>query len=289
MKNDHFYGLPFLALLQISPSYAVDLQPGEIQAPKSGINFVQLAYQYSKRGDRYSHGEKQSGDTAIQSTQVQIRLGHSFEISQYPALVYVQTPIGYVHPEGSLSRFEGDAGVGDTTFLQAIWPYANRETRTYLGIGTYLIIPTGSYHPERSFNVGENRYRWTLQVGYQTALAERLHAMAAVDASWFSENDEFGQRRDTLKRQVLYVGQMGLRHNINSSYALGATYFFTTGGETRINGVDRDDKMRLHRYQVSGIVNFSFGQVTLQYGNDLETENGYIEDQRWILRYTKSW
>jgi len=282
------YGFSILIIWQISCSYAIDLQPGEIYAPKPGLKVVQLAYQYSERGDRYLHGTKQSGDPAIHNSQVQIRLGRSFEIGKYPAFFYAQTPLGYVHPKGSLSHLAGDSGVGDTVLMQALWPYANRETQTYIGIAAYLFIPTGDYRSERNFNNGENRYRWALQAGYQAPLTQQLHWMVAVDANWFGENDDFGRRHETLSRRVLYAGQYGLRYNFNEHYALGATYFQTVGGETRVNGLGRQDRVQLHRYQLSGIARFSFGNITLQYGNDLKTENGYLEERRWILRYSKS-
>jgi hypothetical protein len=285
--NHYLYYPPLLTLLQISSSHAIDLQPGEVRAPKSGINFAQLTYQYSQRGDRYSHGQPQTTDTAIQTTQLQVRFGHSFAISKYPAVFYIQTPLGHIRPEKSLSRFEGDSGVGDTSFMQAFWPYANHDTQTYFGLATYLIVPTGSYSPTRAFNVGENRYRWALQAGYQTQLLTGLHGMGVADVTWFGDNEEVGQSQQTLEQQALYAGQVSLRYDFNPRYALGANYFYTTGGETSLNGVNRDDTTQLHRYQLTGIANFAFGRLTLQYGSDLDTENGYIEDQRWILRYTK--
>jgi hypothetical protein len=106
MKKHHFGGLPFLVLLASSPIYAINLPPGDVRAPKPGINFIQLTYQRSQRGDRYLQGEKQPGDSAIQATQVQVRLGRSFELGGYPAVSYAQTPMGYIHPKGLLSRWD---------------------------------------------------------------------------------------------------------------------------------------------------------------------------------------
>lgn len=287
MKTHYLYLPSLLTLLPVPFSHAIDLQPGEVRAPKPGINFVQFSYQSSQRGDRYSHGDKQSADTSIQNTQLQIRLGHTFEIGKYPAVFYMQVPTGYVHPQESLSHLEGDAGVGDTSFAQALWPYANHETQTYVGIGAYLTVPTGSYNSARTFNFGENRYRWALQIGYQTCLTAGLHWMTAADVTWFDDNKEVGQAHHTLEQQALYAGQMALRYDFNSRYALGATYFYITGGETSLNGVNRDDTTQLQRYQLSGMVNYPFGRFTLQYGSDIDTENGYFEERRWILRYTR--
>lgn len=282
-----FYALLLGMFIHIPQSLAIDLQPGEIRAPKPDSNLLMLTYQHSERGSRYLHGEKQLGEPEIQASQLQIRAGRSFEIKEYPAFLYMQTPIGYVHPEGSLSNNQGDSGIGDTTFLLAFWPYAQHKTGSYFATGAYLTIPTGSYNHERVFNVGQNRYNVALQAAYQSTITEDLHWMAAFDTVWFTDNDKFGARSQTLSQDALYTSQMGLQYIINPRYSLGATYFYTKGGETSIDDVRRDDILKLQRYQLTATANFSFGRIMLQYGEDLKTENGFIENSRWTLRYIR--
>lgn len=273
-------------LLWTQHAIAIDLQPGEIRAPKPGVNLFLATYQHSERGDYYLHGDKQAGDPEIQSTQYQVRLGRSFEVAEHPAFLYAQTPMGYVHPEGQLSPLEGDAGVGDTTFLLALWPYANHQTQTYLAVGAYFTIPTGSYDHARSFNMGANRYNAALQAGFQSPVVGQLSWMAAVDAVWFGDNDEYGVARNTLEQKALYTAQAGLRYDISPRYSIAAAYFYTAGGETSVNDHYRDDFIQLQRYQLSALANFAFGRITVQYGNDLKTENGFIEDSRLLVRYS---
>jgi hypothetical protein len=246
-----------------------------------------LSYQQSDRSDRYSQGEKQAGNPEIQAAQMQIRLGHAFAIAEHPAIFYAQTPIGYTHPEADLSAANGDSGIGDTTFLLGMWPYANHESKRYFAVGGYLTVPTGSYVAERSFNVGQNRYNAALQIGYQTPLLEALNGVAAFDAVWFADNDAYGATHKNLEQKLLYTSQLGLQYMLTPSYSISATYFYTVGGETSLDGVSRNDITRLQRYQLTGQANFSFGRISLLYGGDLKTENGYIEDSRWLLRYTK--
>lgn len=276
----------FLAFTVAHPAQAIDLQPGEIKAPKPGVNLFQFTYQHSERGDFYLHGDKTRGDPEINSTQYQIRLGRSFEIADHPAFLYAQTPMGYIHPEGQLSPLKGDTGVGDTTFLLAFWPYANHETQTYFALGAYFTLPTGSYDNERLFNMGANRYNGALQAGFQSPVIGQLSWMAAVDAVWFGDNDEFGVTKKTLEQKALYTAQAGLRYDFNPRFTLGATYFHTAGGETSVNDVSRDDVTRLNRYQLSVISTLPFGRISLQYGGDIRTENGFKEDSRLLLRYS---
>jgi hypothetical protein len=135
-----------LLLLLSDGAYAIDLQPGEITAPKASIKFLQLSYQNSTRGDLYLKGCVQDNDSKIDNSQYLLRLGHTFDINQYPAVFYLQVPVhGNIKPSGSLSNLERDKGFGDTSFLLGLWPYSNHESQTYLAIGAFLTIPTGSY------------------------------------------------------------------------------------------------------------------------------------------------
>jgi len=276
--------LLLLSTSVITKAYAIDLQPGDVIAPKPGISALQLSYQYSERSDYYSHGEKIAGRPSVSSSIYYARVGHSFEVAQLPAYFYAQTGAGAVHPEG----FDSDKGVTDTTLAFAIWPYANRETQTYLGAALYWVLPTGSYDASRAFNMGENRHRTALQIGYETPLFEKLAGMMAFDALWYGDNTDapIPKRHQTLEQDVLYTAQVGARYDFNQQYSLTGTYYYTFGRETSYNGVDSDNPTRLQRFQASGIGNYSFGRITLQYSRDLKTENGYFEDNRLTLRYT---
>lgn len=276
-----------IVLIFSNHSWAIDLQPGDIVAPTPGLNLIQLSYLTSEFGDRYVQGNKQPIDARIQVSQFLVRLGRSFEVADMPSFFYLQTPVGYVHPENDLSAYKGDDGVGDTSMLFALWPYTNRATKTYFAVGAYLTVPTGSYDNKRLFNMGSNRYQAALQVGYQRPVFDNLDWSAAIDTIWFGDNDDYSIKKYRREQGPLYTAQTALRYGINASYALAATYFYTAGGETAVNSIDMHDDIKLQRYQLSLMGYYSFGILTLQYGQDVKTDNGFIEDSRWIVRYTK--
>jgi hypothetical protein len=283
----HILWLTFGLLLVSNQTYAIDLQPGDLVAPPPDLTFAQLSYLSSSYGHRYIQGTKQLSNSKIEVSQFLVRLGHSFEIADYPVLFYAQTPIGYTHPERALSPNEGDSGVGDTTMLLAVWPYSNRETRTYWGVGGYLTVPTGSYDNNRLFNMGGNRYQSALQTGYQTPLLDSLDWSAAIDALWSGDNNNYSPGHYKREQNILYTAQTALRYSINPTYAVAATYFYTVGGETTVDGANKHDATSLQRFQLTAMGHYGFGRISLQYGRDLKTDNGFIEDNRWILRYTK--
>jgi hypothetical protein len=295
LKVATLYTLCFGLFLSLH-AYAIDLQPGEIVAPPAGLNLVQTTYQMSERGDQYVNGRKQSADTKLSAHQLQLRYVRTFETFNMPSLVYVQTPMGYVHPDKVLNQyFDAKSGVGDTSLVYAVWPYANREKKEYWGIGAYLTLPSGQYDGgNATLNMGGNRYAYALQTGYQRPLSEKLHWMGAVDAVWFGSQDDFRPYQAysgpdmKYQQDALYTIQTGLSYNLTPRLTLAGAYFFTEGGETSRDGLDQNDTTRLQRYQLTASSQFSFGRVTLQYGEDIKTKNGFFEDSRLILRFIKA-
>jgi hypothetical protein len=268
-------------------AHAIDLLPGEVRHPDPGTSLMQLNFQFSERRDRYLNGMRHSGP-AIDSTQFQLRVGHSFKLGEQPAFVYAQLPIANLRPEGSLSPLQGDSGFGDSLFALAYWPYSDRATETYFGMAAYLLAPTGSYSPQRLINVGENRWAGALQAGFQKQLSPRWLGMAVFDASGFGDNDEFGPGLASQERKPACTGQLALRYAISPTYQLGLNYYHTWGGETRVNGIRQNDRLELDRYQMTLFTRLPVGRLILQYGADLETENGFRERARWNVRYARS-
>lgn len=287
-----FVWLSFMLLLQSIDASAIDLQPNDAHPPPSGINTLQVSYQHIERGDLYKNGVKTDTTRQISSDLSLWRLGHAFEIASYPAYFYVQTPVGAVHPQKSLSALGGDSGVGDTTLLLAFWPYVDREAKRYVAFGAYLSLPTGSYDKNRYFNVGENVYRTALQAAYQQPLMDKVNLMAALDVVWTGDNSDYrifsGQPTPVigkLEQSAQYTAQVGFNYVINPHYELAASYFYSIGAEGTINGTPQDNEKEVHRYQVFGVAKYPIGKFTLQYGSDIKTENGYFEDHRVTLRY----
>jgi hypothetical protein len=264
-------------------SWAIDLQPGDATAPPPGLRSVQLSYLNAERIG--------ASNARIDQTQVQFRYIQSFELNNQPALFYLHTGTGKTEPVGPLARIaSADNGMIDTTLVLAYWPYVDRVSKTYVAVAGYLISPTGSYSSNRIFNMGENRYRWAGQIAYQTRIAPDLDWMAAFDTLWFGKNDESRSLLNTLgtlEQKALYSAQTGLLYKLNSTYSIAGAYFYTEGGETVFSGSAQNNSVKSHRYQLSGIGNYSFGRLTLQYGQDIDNNATFEDKHRVFLRYTK--
>ena len=283
----HLKKVSFTLAILPSVATAIDLHPNDGIAPPPGIQMMQINYQRVERGDFYSNGNKTRTGGEIVNTQMLLKYGRSFELNTLPAFFYIQAPLTEISTSGSSSAFTANSGAGDTSFAFALWPYVNRDAEKNMGVAGYLTVPTGSYDSQRNFNPGENRYRWALQAGYEQSISKRVNWMSAIDVLWYGENDDKATTHEKLTQKALYSAQTAFIYKFNSTYSTAIGYFYSVGGETSLNGVSQGDRAESHRYQLSGIGNFPFGRISLQYGQELSTKNGFIEDSRWILRLTK--
>ena len=263
-------------------AWAIDLQPGDATAPPPGLRSVQLSYLNAERVG--------ASNARMDQNQIQFRYTQAFELNQKPALFYLHTGTGKNEPVGALAPYPADNGMIDTTLVFAYWPYVDRASKTYMGVAGYLISPTGSYSSDRAINMGENRYRWAGQIAYQTRIAPDLDWMSAFDTLWFGKNDasrSLANQLGTLEQKALYSAQTGLLYHLNQRYSFAAAYFYSEGGETVFKGSAQNNSIKSHRYQLSAIGQYSFGRLTLQYGQDIDN-NATLEDKhRVFLRYTK--
>lgn len=283
--------LILISLICSRLSNAIDLQPGEVVPPKQETSILQSSISYSERGDFYKNGEKISTSSEIKSVNYIVRIAQSFYIQEIPAVVYAQTPAGYVHVKNSptspaMTNTNGDSGLGDSSLAFAIWPYVNHESNKFFGIAAYLTLPSGSYSNQRLFNMGGNRYQYALQTGYQQQILSKVHWIIAWDALHSTDNEEYLPIRLKQEQAPIYTTQTGLKYDLSQRYSLTGMYFYTHGGQTTLNNTDMNDELSLHRYQLSAQGNFDFGRFLLQYGGDIKTENKFKEDHRIIFRYT---
>ena len=284
-----------LASAPPGPAWAIDLQPEDGIAPPPGMTFVQFGYTNSQRGDFYSNGVKLSTTTEADLSQVHVRIAKSFAWSGRPSVAYIQVPYGSIETKNVTGAVNAPSNMGDAALMLATWPYADREKHEFFGVAGYVFLPTGDYEMKYTAgglntNLGENRYRGTLQAAYHRRMFKTLGWQIGFDTTWFGDNDDFLSRpgpQVELSRKPLYAGQTSLAYRIQPNIGIGASYFYTAGGETKNNGVEQDNRVAVHRYQFTGFYQFTSSRLTLQYGGDIKTENGFKEDRHVIVRFTQ--
>jgi len=266
-------------------SHAIDLNPFDLVAPPPDRNFFSAALVNSELKGTYSKGSKSDTTPTLSSNQIQFRLGRSYRVGGYTALSFLQLPVGMLSPGGAASNQPNDYGIGDLTLATALWLHANRETRTYFGIAGYLTLPTGSYSNQQLFNLGGKRISGDIQIAYQTALTKKLDGMVGFDTMWFGPNNHVGRGNAQLTQKPLYTAQIGPIYHFDQTFSVAATYLYNWGAETSINGMRNNNALQNHRFLLSAVATTSKGRFTLQYGTNLDTQFGFAETRRVLLRY----
>lgn len=284
-------GLGLMAALLPFTAAAIDLQPGDVRTPPVGLKLVTTSLVSRTYDGVYRRGEKLPLDGEVRADYFVVRAGASFSFADKPAFLYAQQSYADFTVQGDFVRLGGGAdsatGAVDTFFALGLWPYTNRDTDTHVGVAGYLVLPSGEHQNERiSLNPGENRYRWALQTGFHQGLTEKLAVTAAFDTLWSANNDDFGPNSSTYAQKPLFNLQAGLQYLITPHIRVGAMLYHSFGGETSINGIARDDRNELNRYQLTAVTDTAVGRFTLQHGSDLYAREGLKEKQHWILRYT---
>ena len=281
-----------LILTRTVLSWAIDLQPNDIVAPLPNKNYVTVSYLNTENNTLYRNGSAALSSPIIDTQSAIFRGTRTYDLGNLPAVSFIQLPYGSIQPGGSLASQAGNTGVGDLTIATAIWPYHNRVTRTYLGLAGYLISPTGSYSSQRAFNVGENRFRTDLQMGFQTPITSNVDGMIAVDTMWFGGNSECAAAcglttNGSLTQKPLTTTQLGPIYRINQILTVAASYFYVAGGATSINNNYQNNVANTQRFLLSGQAHTPIGRISLQYGRDTEIKNGFVQTRLLAVRVMK--
>jgi len=284
-----FLAQPFLG-------WAVDLQPNDVVAPLPNKNYLMVSYYDTENSTFYKNGSVVSKapytNPVIDIPSVILRGTHTYTLGDLPATSYLQLPYSTVSPAGSLASYTPSTGIGDTVLATAIWPYANRETRTYFGMAAYLQVPTGAYSSNQVFNAGGNRYSSDIQIGFQKPIIENLNGMIAVDTQWFGGNSQCAAAcgsatNQSLTQKPITTTQLGPIYKINQIFTVGASYFYVAGGATQINNVYQNNVINTQRFLLSGLAHTDIGRFSLQYGRDMGIQNGFIQTRVLAVRFSR--
>lgn len=279
--------------LAARPLLAIDLAPDDLIPPKSGLRYVQVGFTHSEREDYKLKGATTAPGVGMRGAIGHLRYGQTFEWAGQPAVAYAQVAQGEIRPNGWPASVTAERSTGDLSLFLGRWLLADRLASRYAAVGGYLVLPTGSYALEKTTgfnrNLGENRVRAALQVGYHQPLSSTWGWMTAADVLWSSQNDAIYNAsgvRGTLDQAPLYSLQTAIGRSIAEHVRLGFSYFYTQGGETRFNGVDQNNALRVHRGMLTLTTHGLGGRWMLQVGRDIKTDTGFVEKERVILRYT---
>ncbi len=286
--------LAALPMLSAGPAQAVDLNALDLIPAPAGTDAVLSYSTFTTRGSYVPNGGNAIEDgTKLNSLVGIFRYVHYMDVGGFTVAPQVLLPYGGLF-DGSLggTSLNSATGMGDPIFAAPVWLLNNTPAGTNFAVVPYLFVPLGSYDAGEALNLGENRWKFDLQLGGTQDLGSGFTLQASADAMWYGTNSDATARGEgELEQDNSYQAQIWLSYTPASdkswNFAVGYSKFW--GGVQYLNGVEngtatRADQVRL---EVSKFLSPSF-QVQALVQRDLDVEGGFKEDLRTTIRFMKA-
>ena len=146
--------------------------------------------------------------------------------------------------------------------------YRSRESKTAFGVALGVQLPTGDYQDDKLINLGGNRYVFRPQMGVVHETGE--WSFEATGTVWlYTENDDFFNG-NKLEQDPLYTFQSHIIYNHKPGMWTGLSLGYSNGGESEVNGIDKDNRQRYFGwalnfgFPLSRKIGFKIGYLNLE-------------------------
>ncbi|URR20371.1 transporter [Klebsiella quasipneumoniae] len=176
--------------LATGPAHAVDLNSQDLIPAPAGTDAILGYFTYATR-DSFTPtgGGEIKQETGLDSFVSIFRYVHYMDVGGFTVAPQVLLPYGRLY-NGSLNgvRLDSASGLGDPILAAPVWLVNNPSTT--FAIVPYLYLPAGSYDAGRTLNVGENRWKFDLQLGGVQQLGNGFATQLSTDVMWYGVNDD---------------------------------------------------------------------------------------------------
>ena len=262
----------------IHSAYAVDVNAGDYTALPAGTNVAALYYQHGESDGYYVNGDKI--DAKSHSDIGIFRLIHFTKIGNITVDPQILLPFGTVYNTRVGGQHLNDtSGIADPIIGATFWlvnqPKAGVSGR-YVGLTPLIYLPVGQYNKHDSVNLGENRFKYDLQLGWVEPLYKNWSAEFYQDVVFYGNNDQAGNGSQTLKQHTSYQTQANLRYDFNPKQRVALGYSATYGGKQELDGVDQNTQTKTQqvRFEYQQMLN-ARTQFSAQLTSDTKVESGF--------------
>ena len=241
---------PLLANFHV---FAIELEPRAYSNAPVGMNFLLAGYQYSSGALVF--------DASLPVTDANARVNTGLlgyvrviDIAGQSAKIGALLPYAELSADGYLSGVyteRNTSGIADPSLYLNVNFYGapalsasefgNYQQKTIVGAGFKITPPLGDYDRYKIINLGTNRWTFEPEIGVSHAIDSwRLEAAASVYL--YTDNADFDNGKNR-QQSPIYAVQVNVVYSFKNSIwaSIGSTYY--TGGETSIDGVDKNDAL----------------------------------------------
>jgi len=277
MKRFKVYAwLTFFILFMTIPSSTFANDPKDYIPAPAGTKAVLFYYNHTNGNNYYTDGKLVGKDTNLNTNVGILRLAYYGEVGSHPWVV------NCLFPFGSLSLDGKDVGgvqtantqIGDPILVAGIWPIANKDSKTWLGVSEYITVPGGEYRNDKTLNMGSNMWAFKTEFGFVKGLGNFTWDLGG-NVELYTNNSNYTSAGLTLEKDPVYTGETHLTYDVTKSFWVSADYIYTRGGQTSVNKIYNQDKLDDH--SVGGTLTFWLNPSTsllIKYVDNVQKENG---------------
>lgn len=178
------------------------------------------------------------------------------------------------------------SGLGDLRVGGVFWFYSDHPNREYVNAALFISLPTGEYNRASAVNIGENRMKTILSLGWMQPLGKNWGLDLTPEIAFYGDNTQYLNNR-RLTQDITYAMTGTLRYKMTQALHLYGSAQINRGGATQVNGTlstGAPDNTRL----AIGTLLFTTEneQVQLRYARDAQRENGFRNDGEIAIRWS---
>ena len=256
MKFISYISLINLFLYYSSVIWAVDMEPRRWSHLPVDSNIFGAAAVHTNTDISFDPVLKIEDGDAEADTVITSYL-HSFNLLGKTARLDFRLPYQHIEWKGKLDgqdRKVNREGLGDplirlsVNFLgapalkgEAFRSYrSDHKSNTVVGAALGIVVPLGQYKKDKLLNIGQNRYIIRPQLGLVHTRNSWSYEVTGT-LNFFTDNNDFwgGNKRE---QKVLSSLQTHVVHTFKNRMWGSLSAAYDWGGETKINGIDKDDK-----------------------------------------------
>ncbi|MDA8049003.1 MAG: transporter [Rhodospirillales bacterium] len=279
--------LATLAVVVPRSARAQEIEPNDLVPLPPGSNVIEGYYAY---GD-LTEFNVANGPTFADKTGMQVNLGagrylHYFTLGGHPAAVQILQTFGSESGgEINGASLGSTFGAADIALNAALWPYADRARGRYLVVVGWLYPPSGSYDPRSALNLGENRWKGNLQIGWHQTTGRRFSYDLAFDTTIYGENGDAYPGGLKLTQVPTYRVQAWANWRWAPGIETSLGYEGLFGGKQSLGGVANGQKTEEQRVRAAASYFITPTlQVLLEINHDLQVVGGFRQEFGAVFR-----
>lgn len=267
-----------------------DLLPGDYYPLVSGSSTL-ATYVYDRQAEGpYAQGKlplKGKLDNQIYA----LRLGHFFEVGGKPLSLIAVIPWAdaSVSPRPLAAALGNSAsGMGDLRFGATQWLLTDTANGEYLAISAVASLPTGNYDATKILNIGENRSKYTVNLGWYKTLSSAFVLEVSPEIAWYGANNDYLNGKRLEQAQSTAFTTM-LRYRASPQWHFHVSHQANAGGATTLNGTVRDDALRNERLMLGTTLTSADKQhqFIVRVARDTHIDNGFKTSNELLFRYLR--